>query len=230
MLSCAALLKRDAPLDVVTVFGGEPDPPRLGYWDEICGFASSKEALAVRRAEQAAAFAGSQHRVSSLPVLERQYVDERTPADRRAIGVAAAEWANRNPGGLVALPAGAGWTAPALVRRVALLAGRVARIRPHPEHEVVRDSALAMLDAGWTPLLYEELPYLEGGSADSTVARIARRHGLRATPLEQAVDRAAKAARIAFYASQVPRISAPGRRLDDPEALPAFERYWLLEP
>ena len=31
-LSCAALIERDRAADVLTVFDGEPDPPRAGAW------------------------------------------------------------------------------------------------------------------------------------------------------------------------------------------------------
>ena len=227
-LSCAALLERVRPIDVVTVFGGEPNPPVRGHWDETCGFADSREALAARRAEQAAAFAGSSHRLSSLRVLERQYVERRVDSDRSAIAEAVADWASRNPGGLVALPAGAGWRAPGWLRRLARLAGRD-RIRPHPEHVFVRDAALSALGPGWTPLLYEELPYLAGGPADRAVRKVAQREARRARLVEARVDRKEKARRIALYASQVALISPPGCRLDDPPSLPAIERFWLLE-
>lgn len=213
---------------MVTVFGGEPTPPVRGHWDETCGFADSREALAARRAEQAAAFAGSSHRLASLPLLERQYIERRADSDRTVIAEAVSGWAARNSEGLVALPAGAGWQAPGWVRRLARLAGRD-RIRPHPEHVLVRDVALSALGPEWTPLLYEELPYLVGGIADRAARGVAERNERRATLVEAPVDRRAKAARIARYVSQVPRISPHGGRLDDPAALPAIERFWLLE-
>jgi LmbE family N-acetylglucosaminyl deacetylase len=227
--SCAAVLDRAEPVDVVTVFASEPEPPRRGYWDAVCGFADSREAIASRRAEHAAAFGGSPHRLSSLPLVERQYLDaDRPHSDARAIRDAVAEWAGRHPGGIVALPAGAGWSANALVRRVACALGRE-RVRPHREHLYVRDSALLGLSDAWTPLLYEELPYLFGGAGDGEAARAARSVIRRCTPVIEPVDRAKKAARIAHYSSQVPFISPANRRLDDPAALPPVERYWLLE-
>ena len=227
-LSCASLLERESPIDVLTVFGGEPNPPVRGHWDEICGFADSREALAARRAEQAAAFARSSHRLASLPVLERQYVERRADSDRSAIAEAVEGWAARNSGGLVALPAGAGWQAPGLVRRLARLVGRD-RIRPHPEHVFVRDAALSALGPEWTPLLYEELPYLTGGTADRAAREVAAREDRRATLVGAQVNRETKARRIARYVSQVPQISPPGGRLDDPSVLPAIERFWVLE-
>jgi LmbE family N-acetylglucosaminyl deacetylase len=227
-LSCAALLAREVPIDVVTVFAGEPTPPVRGHWDETCGFADSREALVARRAEQAAAFAGLPHRLSSLPVLERQYIERRTDADRATIASAVEEWAGQNPGGIVALPAGAGWRAPGIVRRLARIAGRD-RLRPHAEHIVVRDAALAAIGAEWTPLLFEELPYLGGGRADRAAREAASAVGRRARLVEEQVDREAKARRVASYGSQLPWISPPGGRLDEPASLPGVERYWLLE-
>lgn len=229
-LSCAALLDRPAPLEILTVFAGDPESPRRGAWDELAGFADSAAALSARRAEQAAAFAGSPHRVRSLALVEQQYLDGPRPAsDLEAIGREVTEWAARNPGGLVALPAGAGWGAPGVVRRLARLAGR-SRVRPHDAHVLVRDAALAALTDDWSPLLYEELPYLLGGTGDRAARAAARRAGRRPVELAEPVDRDRKAARIAHYASQLPLISPAELQLDDPAALPPVERYWLLEP
>jgi hypothetical protein len=229
-LSCAALLDRHAPLDVVTVFAGDPESPRHGSWDELAGFPNSAAALSARRGEHASAFAGSPHRVRGLALVEQQYLDGPRPdSDFEAIGQEVTEWAARNPGGLVALPAGAGWSAPGVVRRLARLAGRD-RVRPHHAHLLVRDAALAALSDEWEPLLYEELPYLLGGRADGAARAAARRAGRDAVELAEPVDRGRKAARIARYASQLPLISPDGRQLDDPTALPPVERYWLLQP
>lgn len=229
-LSCAALLDRQEPLDVLTVFAGDPESPRRGSWDELAGFVDSTAALSARREEHASAFAGSPHRLRALALVEQQYLDGPRPhADLAAIGREVTEWAARNPRGLVALPAGAGWTAPGVVRRLARLAGRD-RVRPHHAHLLVRDAALAALSNEWAPLLYEELPYLLGGSADRAADAAARRAGRDALELAEPVDLDRKAARIAHYASQLPLISPEGRQLDDPAALPPVERYWLLEP
>src|SRR5436305_1067911 len=42
-LSCAALLARVEPIDVLTVFAGSPDPPSQGSWDRVTGFVDSTE-------------------------------------------------------------------------------------------------------------------------------------------------------------------------------------------
>jgi hypothetical protein len=181
--------------------------------------------MATRAAESAAAFAGLPHRVSTLPLLEAQYAGVRNPGDSATVERAIRAWAQGNPGGLVALPAGAG-------RRSTGLIGRLVsrkRIRTHPDHLFVRDAALAALDEQWTPLLYEELPYLAGGSANEEVERLAAALDRKAVLAEPAVDRTQKASRIAAFRSQVRLISPPEMPLDEPPALPAIERYWLLE-
>lgn len=210
------------------MFAGDPDPPARGAWDAVCGFADSREALAARRAEHAAAFAGSPHRLSELPLVEAQYLDrERGRSDGDVVAAAIEEWAGWNSGGLVALPAGAGWTAPGVVRRLARLAGR-SRVRPHHAHVWVRDVALEGLSNDWTPVLYEELPYRWGGGADRAVGAVTRRYGLEPEAIAEPVDRDRKAARIARYSSQVPVISPDDRPLDRAETLPQVERYWVL--
>jgi hypothetical protein len=226
-LSCSALLERKRPLDLLTALAGEPDPPRRGDWDRICGFADSREGMATRAAEAAAAFAGLPHRLSTLPLLEAQYAGVRDPVDSATLELERAirDWVHRNPGGLVALPAGAGRRPTGLVGR---LVGR-RRIRTHPDHLFVRDAGLVALDERWTPLLYEELPYLAGGSAHEEVERLAATLDRKAVVTEPAVDRTQKAARIAAFRSQVRLISPPEMPLDEPSALPAIERYWLLE-
>ena len=210
------------------MFAGDPHPPARGAWDELCGFADSRAALAARRGEQAAAFAGSPHRLAELPLVEAQYLDaERPRSDGDVVAAALEEWVERNPGGLVALPAGAGWSAPGVLRRLARLAGR-SRVTPHHAHVWVRDAALEAVSEEWTPVLYEELPYLYGGGADGAVSVVARRYGLEPEPTAEPVDRERKAARIASYASQLRLISPEGRPLDRAETLPQVERYWVL--
>lgn len=213
---------------MVTVFAGAPEPPVTGFWDEICGFVDSAEGIETRRAEETAALSAGGHRLTFLPLLEDQYGGGRGADERGQIVAAVSAWAAAHPGGLVALPGGAGWIAPAPVRALLRALARP-RVRPHPDHLFVRDAALGATDAGWTPLLYEEYPYSLGGGAAGQVSRLAGRLGRRAGELVLPVDQEAKARRIAHYVSQVALISPPGKRLDDPSSLPAIERYWLLE-
>jgi GlcNAc-PI de-N-acetylase len=230
-LSCAALLDRGEPVDVITIFGGEPDPPRQGWWDRRCGFASSAESFPVRRREEDAALGGAGHRARWLPLLEGQYVDgPRSEAERAAIREAVLEWSNANRGGTVAIPAGAG-------RKVGRIGSRMAALGPgwvgfiqHSDHVFVRDTVLALLAVAktFTGLLYEELPYLWSGPAEREVRVSAVSWRFEADPSVLPVDRRRKAERIATYASQVPHLSSRRRRPDDPRSLPAFERYWRL--
>ena len=205
-LSCAALLEREEPIDVVTVFAGGPEPPRQGWWDELCGFAGSDESLPARKAEERAAI-GARHRLSFLPLLDMQYVEgRRTGADAQAIVAAVTQWVARTGGGHVAIPAGAG------ARR--RLLRRSAGITPHPDHVLARDAVLEARPASVVPLLYEELPYASGGAPA----------GLRAEPFAVPVDPVAKARRIALYASQLQFLEG----LHEPQNVPSHERYWLL--
>lgn len=216
--SCAALLSRDEPTDVLTVFTRAPNPPRRGWWDEKCGFRDSSEAVAVRRREEHAALAGDARRLDVADLVERQYLDgARDPEDERRLTTAVSNWLAAEERGAVALPVGAGWRPRWLPGRV--LERLVARRGPfpHEEHLWVRDTVLRALPANIPLLLYEELPYLWAG-----------RGRWKARSVDVNVDRERKARRIAAYATQVPHMSPPGRRLDDPEALPPSERYWVL--
>jgi LmbE family N-acetylglucosaminyl deacetylase len=232
-LSCAALLARSEAVDVLTVFGGEPNPPRQGYWDARCGFASSAESLRARRREEQEAFAGSPHRISDMDLVEDQYLESpRAQADAELLAGAVAQWIARVGGGTVAIPAGAGRrTVPGpLRRRLERLARRQSGPPRHPDHVFVRDAALSALGTveRAVPLLYEELPYLWGGGADREVRRVARAHRRKPVQLQITVDREAKARRIAAYRSQVAHLRSRGVCLDVAADLPAVERYWRL--
>ncbi len=233
-LSCAALLEHDRPVDIVTVFAGEPETPQQGPWDALGGFASSAESIPARRREEQEALADTPHRLRFLDLPDLQYVGARPASHARQIGHVVTDWLRTNPAGAVAAPAGAGWR-PGLLGRLPqrLHLGRVFRQPgplPCPDHIYLRDAVVAA-DVRTTILLYEELPYLWAGAADAEVERLASSTGLAAEPLTFPVDRARKAARIACYRSQLRHISAPGRgRIDDAASLPPFERYWRLVP
>jgi LmbE family N-acetylglucosaminyl deacetylase len=218
-LSCSALLERGERVQVVTVFAGEPSPPRRGEWDEVCGFRDSAESLRTRRAEDERALA--EHELSFLPLHEGQYLEGPRPvedAGTLADAVVAAD-------GVLAVPAGAGWRGSRLRRRLERALRR--RVDPgrHPDHVFVRDAALAAA-GDRSVVLYEEVPYAFGGVADGEAAAVARLLGRELVALELPVDREAKAKRLAAYESQLPFIW--DERLDRAEALPPVERYWLL--
>ena len=226
--SCAALLALDEPVDILTVFAGAPDPPRVGcWWDVACGFADSNQSMRVRLAEERAAFAGSRHGLMLLDLLDGQYLDgPRTAIDSEKIAAAIRGWIDRIGDGAVAIPAGAGADRSRIRSRLRMRRGPAA----HPDHIFVRDAALwALVEfRSMERLIYEEFPYLWGNAADGAVRKAARRFHLRPEPFELEVDRVAKATRISAYPSQIGRMGGP--RLDDPEALPARERYWRLAP
>lgn len=248
-LSCAALLERTEPVDVVTVFAGSPEPPMRGRWDEITGFASSGEAMLTRLREDEQAFAGSPHTVTTLPLVELQYVDgERQTSDARSIETVVEQWLSRGAGS-VALPVGAGFVPNFFWRRLRHLRStspripRLARLShprttsgdtfdQHPDHVFVRDAVLRRFGRRHdvSMILYEELPYLWSGPSDARARKAARKVGRKAVEFREKIDRRAKAERIRNYASQTGHLTVPGRRLDDPTVLPPHERYWLLVP
>jgi hypothetical protein len=230
-LSCAALLDRGEAVDVLTVCGGRPNPPRTGAWDRWTGFPDSDASTAARRNEEVAAFEGSPHRLATLDLCEAQYLEQPRPeADGQAVTEALTEWAGAD-GGTVAIPAGAGRRKLASAKVERLLQG-LGRPPQHPDHLFVRDRALDAFAGreGIDVLLYEELPHLWGRKADREVAKLARSLGLAIRLLELPVDRRAKAERIAPYESQVPYIYPNRGRLDDERTLPPTERYWRLTP
>jgi hypothetical protein len=230
-LSCAALLRRAEPLEVLTVFAGEPDPPQQGFWDHATGFASSAESMPARFAEDRAAFTDTPHRVAMLSLLELQYVRRpRSAAEAAVVTERVRSWLEEGEG-TVAAPAGAGSHASRRLERLHRLWRR--RSQPvHPDHVFTRDAVLAALAhrPEASILLYEELPYRWGGRADREVERVASQLGRRPELLVVAVDKERKAARLRAYASQLPQLVPDGTRLDDPGSLPPDERYWWLRP
>jgi hypothetical protein len=229
VFSCAALVERPEPLDVLTVFTGAPDPPRQGWWDAQCGFASSVESVPARLREDEAGFAGTPHRRSYLELLELQYAGRRTSVEREELADRVGEWVAENLDATVAVPAGAGCSQTRTARWRRKLLRQHCSPPQHPDHVFVRDAVLEVVAAtDAEALLYEEVPYLWGGAGDGEVARVAGRLNRRAELLVVDVDRRRKAERIAAYASQIREISPPHGRLDEPSTLPATERYWLL--
>lgn len=224
-----ALIERAEPIDVVTLFAGAPDPPRQGWWDVQCGFASSAEGVAARRREEEAAFAGIAHQRTYLDLLEIQHVDRRTGAEEDAIAAVVSDWVAEHPDGTVALPAGAGCPTTRTARWLRRLRRERCTPGQHPDHVLARDAGLEGLNGSRaTPLLYEEVPYLWGGPGEREVRRVASRGRWRTSMFEVAVDPGRKAERIAAYASQIPHISPDHGRLDDAATLPSRERYWRL--
>jgi LmbE family N-acetylglucosaminyl deacetylase len=228
-LSCSALLDRGEPVDVLTVFSGAPEPPRQGWWDERCGFASSAESVPARRREDENALEPGGHHLHLLDLLEVQHFDgPRGAEDAVLIADFVRDWLVEMNGGAVALPAGAGWAPHWLPPRVAKKLREPRGPEPHHDHLFVRDAVLGAVIDDARFVLYEELPYLWGGSAARAARGTARAHGYRAQREIIPVDRERKARRLAAYTSQIAHISPPEGRLDSPATLPPSERYWLL--
>lgn len=175
----------------------------------------------------------------------------RTDHERGVVARAVTEWLARSASpATVALSAGAGrrrvggargavdrWSRRVrAVRRARNLAARLTGRESGPltnrDHLFVRDVVLGCVPPGTgvALLLYEEVPYGWGGAADGPAGDAARARGARARPLCVPVDRAAKASRVARYASQMTRVRGPRGYLGAPEGLPPVERYWRLIP
>lgn len=216
-------------MDVLTVFSGSPEPPRRGWWDEVCGFANSADSMAARRREEAVALAPGGHRLRMVDLLELQHFDGPRPLGEADLIVGPVrDWLAERGGGTVAIPAGAGWAPRWLPPRVAQKLREPRGPEPHADHVFTRDALLRARLVNASLILYEEVPYLWGGLAARAAGRVASAHGYR-TELEVVpVDRERKAERLAAYASQIPYLSPPEGRLDSPGVLPSVERYWRL--
>jgi len=231
VLSCFALLTGDAPCDVLSVFGGRPVPPLVAWSEHAMGFPDSDATMAARHAEDERALSGLAREATALELLDEDYLDgPRPPEAMEAAAVHAIAWLDEHPGGRLALPLGAGVERSRVRARVERVVGERGGVSPHPDHVHVRDAVLGALPDARIPavLLYAELPYALSGDPGRTARRLARRCGRRAQTLELPVDRAAKAARIALYASQLEHLAIGGRRLEDPSVLPPVERYVSL--
>ncbi|WP_050347272.1 hypothetical protein [Arsenicicoccus sp. oral taxon 190] len=102
------------------------------------------------------------------------------------------------------------------------------------DHRWVRDTLAEHLLAAGAPLgFYEDVPYVYGRPGQAEIDLLTQRHGLATEEVEAVevrVDRVAKAARVAAYASQVPLLIDKELPLDVPEGLPEIERYWRVLP
>jgi hypothetical protein len=227
-LSCAGLLDRGEPLDILIVFAGTPATGRSGWWDRRSGFFQAHEAMDVRLREDPLALSGTDHRRTYLKLLDAQYLrGERGAADSSALRESVAAWLRATGNGTVAVPAGAGRTPRFLERARSLRRPFLA----HPDHAFVRDTVCELARESDAELIvYEELPYLLAEPADREVERLAERLGRHADPLTLSVDAHCKTTRIKAYASQLRLLERHGLNLSEPSAIPTVERYWLLPP
>jgi LmbE family N-acetylglucosaminyl deacetylase len=163
--TCALLLSTLAgDCHVATVFT-EGSPTLDASWAREAGFADSVDEHAARRVEDRAAMSRLGVGFSHLGFMP----DAFTPALAHAVVDAAAAAAGvpasgeGDPGVLWLLPAGAGRSRRVheALRRCCQWLGRPAGARAHPEHRLVRDRLLAVLqERGCRFGFYGELPYV----------------------------------------------------------------------
>jgi LmbE family N-acetylglucosaminyl deacetylase len=235
-LSCGALIERVEPVTVLDVFTRRPEPEQRTRWDAGCGFSGSHAAMAARSAEEQAAFAGTPHRVEGADLLDGQYLSGlRADADRTRLAAWVDAWLARDghSRATVVAPVGAGTPSgvrpPVRARLRARRAGTYA-FDNSPDHLFARDVVLEQLrrrpEVGlWC---YEELPYHYAMDGSRLVLMLERWTGRTAVPHDLPVDRAAKARRIAAYASQLPMLFRDPDPAAIERALAPTERYWEL--
>ena len=204
-LSCSHFLAtRTGATTVVTVLAGAPDGPP-GHWNgRSTGMPTAREAIAVRRAEDAAAMRvlGATPRWLDLP--DRQYVGLQDSATVEAAIRAALDDADART---VLAPLGV----------------------HHPDHRAVADAALSLARAGAIDdlSLYLDLPYART-MADEVAPRLAeiRVHSDLEALAPVAATSDVKQRAVACYVSQIEPVRADHPALDD--ALRDPERYWRV--
>lgn len=215
VLGCGALLATHPRSVVLTVFAGAPRRPCRADWDAACGFADAVEAIAARRAEDAAALRVLEAAPHWLPFCDSQYEEPAAPAQ---VAAALVESIEAHRPDCVVLPLGLFHSDHRQAHACALLAWQ----------------ALAGARAGidcW--LAYEDAMYRRfQGLLQERLVQLGRA-GVVATPAECECERAAESALAAkrravqCYASQLKGLATPGR----PGHRDAFapERCWRLE-
>lgn len=256
-LSCGALLEIPQDVHVATVFTAPPVPVMSTSWDQLCGFSDSDQAMAGRAAEERAAFADRADRHGALPLVEGQYFSGPRPdGDADALLDFTRDWLSRGEGrnSFVCVPAGAGvqLKIAALIgkshgsrrarlkrilgplgpwlRRTSRTFTQTALPTQNADHCFVRDIIVGeyVRNPSFGLVLYEELPYLWGASADPEIERLCRSHRLTSTCIERDINRDVKAKRVAAYRSQLRHLYAPHGPLGEGSSLPAAERYFVM--
>lgn len=236
VLSAWGLMARSPGALVLNVFCAAPQPAQRTDWDRRCGFDDSDQAVRTRLAEDRRALSGLPVEREQLGLIEGQYlIGDRSPDDARMLVDRIAIWVEEaGRDGLIALPAGAGWTPRSLWARLSRTRWLLPAIPPNPDHLFVRDAVLGALPRlGQVEIwLYEELPYRWGARGEHAVRTLAAERGLGVQRRELSVTPGAKAAMAGAYASQIPHLR--GRRwqplLNEPTGVPRRERYWRLAP
>ena len=202
---CGELLATRPGAQAVTIFAGlPPDAAMRTAWDAACGFRSAGEAIAARRAEDAAALAALAARPVWLDFCDDQYG---VGVDVHAIVAALEAELDRAPPGTALFPLGLF----------------------HRDHERAHAAGLALAARrpDWTWLIYEDAIYRrQRALRDARLGTLAGLALTTCTPPCDPTARARKARAVACYASQLRGLQTPGR--PGHEDVFAPERYWSL--
>jgi LmbE family N-acetylglucosaminyl deacetylase len=207
VFSCGELLASHPGAVVVTVFAGiPPDTGVLPEWDATCGFATSRQAVMLRRREDRAALEVLDAEPCWLNFLDSQY---RRASDTAAIALKLARALRRHDAQTIAVPLGLF----------------------HEDHKSAHQAALRLLRSshGKRWIAYEDALYRRiPGLVDERLAQFDRQ-GIRIAP-EQAVPDTPgswrKRSAIECYQSQLRGLESAGR--PGHADLLAPERYWRL--
>lgn len=209
VLACGQWLAQRPDSLVVTVFAAIPDDfDGVTAWDADCGFASSREALRARQAEDNSALELLACRSLRLPFCDAQYG---APADPARIAGALSEIFAALAPATIAAPLGLFHSDHVLAREATLLA-----LRQHAEPRA-------------RIVLYEDVPYRTLPEATDTALAALRAGGVGIGEMQERADAAAlerKRLALACYASQLRGLSTPGRAGTDDALAP--ERCWPI--
>jgi LmbE family N-acetylglucosaminyl deacetylase len=137
VIDCWSVLTGGSPVSVLNVFAGVPRPGPVAYYDRLAGASDSADHVRRRIAEDCEALALAGRSPLNLDFPARPYRGGRPEPSFAELDAA-----------LVAR-----------VRAAALVYAPGALGAPHPDHEVVRDYALALAAEGIPVRLYADLPY-----------------------------------------------------------------------
>lgn len=207
VFGCGELLGAHSDAVMATVFAGIPrDMAHTPGWDAACGFASAREAMIARRAEDRAAlelFGATPH---WLNFYDSQYG---RPPNLGDVTVVLHDIIRADRAQTVVIPLGLFHSDHALAHRAALKL-----LRQFPERTWLAYEDAIYRRVPW--LLQQRLRELNDNEVAATPARC--RTG--------DVDR--KRCAVACYASQLRGLTMPGRL--DHEDIFEPERYWRLTP
>jgi LmbE family N-acetylglucosaminyl deacetylase len=137
VIDCWSILRAPGAVGVVNVFSGVPRPGSVAYYDRLAGARDSAVHVRQRIAEDREALSLAGRTPLNLGFLDRQYHGGRPEPSFSQLDAALVEVAGA--ASLVYAPAALG--------------------APHPDHELVREYALALAAAGMPVCLYADAPY-----------------------------------------------------------------------